>query len=54
MSLKVSFPLSSLDKRWRAYFDLPLLTPEGQIYLIFQRYFAFLAHQNTTDGYSLR
>ena len=52
MSLKVSFTVFNLGKRWMAYLNLPLLSPEGQIFLIFNRNVAFLAHQNSLDGYS--
>ena len=50
--LLVSFSLSNLGKRLMAYLDLPLISPEGKIFLIFKRNIAVLAHQNSPDGYS--
>ena len=42
MSWKVSFPFSNLSKRWMACLDLPLLSPEGKIFLIFKnKYWLF-------------
>ena len=53
MSLKVSFSLSNLCKWWIAYLVQPLLSPEDQIFLIFKKKYAYLAHQNSRDVYLL-
>ena len=54
MSLKVSFPLSNLGKRWMEFLDIHFLSAEGKKILFFKRNIALLAHQNSPDGYSLR